>query len=123
MHTKGIHKSFAKLMLVGLSASIVKQRNKSLGPRELGSDGGARSPNWAKANIFLLRNWSLDFFRHALSLLFECLSSLRSVGPFLVKQKTDVPISWDALLHRETPLENQHIKKDAMGKCFRIHVS
>jgi hypothetical protein len=40
----------------------VKHKNKRLCHRELGSDGGARPPNLAKANIFLLRNWSLDLF-------------------------------------------------------------
>jgi len=40
---------------------------------------GARPPNLPFMEVFEERNWSLDFFRHVLYLLFECLSSLRSV--------------------------------------------
>jgi len=41
---------------------------------------------------------------------------LRSKRTAVRNQKTDFKISWDALLHREIVIENQHIKKDVMGR-------
>ena len=103
----------------------------------MGSDGGARPLNLPFMQVFEERNWSLDFFRHA-CLIFIGMPELTSFGWFFFdrlersgthelrskrtavrNQKTDVKISWDSLLHREVPLENQHTKKDVMLNSFQ----
>jgi|GEM_PF-2581059 len=46
-------------------ASIMKSEKQSKRFSELGSDVGARPLSLLFAKLFRMRNWSLDFFRHA----------------------------------------------------------